>query len=97
MDENYRFSESSDSRRINPDNDIAPVMSLLDWVIVLVISILPLANVIVMLFWAFGNTDNPNRRNFARAFLLIAAAWSVITAILIGQFTGMIINALNML
>lgn len=97
MDDNYRFSESSDNTRIIPDNDIAPVMSLMDWVIVMVICILPLANIIVMLIWAFGNTDNPNRRNFARAFLIIAASWSVITAILIGQFTGMIISALNML
>jgi hypothetical protein len=97
MDDNYRFSDSSDSTRIIPDSDIAPVMSLMDWVIVMVICILPLANIIVMLIWAFGNTDNPNRRNFARAFLIIAASWSVITAILIGQFTGMIISALNML
>lgn len=97
MDDNYRYSESSNSSHIIPDSDIAPVMSLMDWVIVMVICILPLANIIVMLIWAFGNTDNPNRRNFARAFLIIAASWSVITAILIGQFTGMIISALNML
>ncbi|PKN72454.1 MAG: hypothetical protein CVU50_07180 [Candidatus Cloacimonetes bacterium HGW-Cloacimonetes-3] len=77
------------------DNSIAPVIRMLDWLVVLIIAMVPIANIIVMFVWAFGNTDNPNRRNFAKAFLILMGIWILFSAIFIGQFTGMIVRTLN--
>lgn len=47
------------------------VMTLKDWVITLVILMIPLVNIIMMFVWAFSSSENRNRSNFAKAYLII--------------------------
>lgn len=47
------------------------VMTLKDWIITLLILIIPLVNIIMMFVWAFSSSENRNRSNFAKAYLVI--------------------------
>ncbi|PIT47012.1 hypothetical protein [Snodgrassella alvi] len=60
----YKYDRESSAQ-------IAPVMSTVDWLISLVILSIPIINLIMMLIWAFGENDNPNRSNFCKASLVI--------------------------
>ncbi|MHA6260907.1 hypothetical protein ACXYMX_13560 [Sporosarcina sp. CAU 1771] len=52
-------------------NQVIPQMSVGQWVITFVLLAIPLVNIIMMFIWAFD--PNSLRRNFARAYLIIAA------------------------
>ncbi|HHL3632260.1 hypothetical protein [Neisseria polysaccharea] len=51
-------------------NDNAPVMTTGQWVLTMIVFMIPLVNIIMLFVWAFGS-GNPNRANFCKAQLLI--------------------------
>jgi uncharacterized membrane protein YdbT with pleckstrin-like domain len=62
------------------NQSVAPVMSLQDWIITLLISFIPLVGFIMLFVWAFGSGENPNKANWAKATLL----WMVILFAIFG-------------
>lgn len=50
----------------------APVMTTAQWVGTLLLTAIPVANIVLLFVWAFGNT-NPNKSNWAKANLIILA------------------------
>ncbi|MDZ7756076.1 hypothetical protein [Rhodohalobacter sp.] len=54
------------------EGETAPVMSLKEWVISLIISVIPLVGIVMLLVWAFSDTINPNKKNWSRAMLIDA-------------------------
>ncbi|MFF0827673.1 hypothetical protein ACFYU8_12405 [Brevibacillus sp. NPDC003359] len=52
-----------------PENE--RVMSVKDWVITFLIMIIPVVNLVMYFVWAFGSEGNLNRKNWAKANLLI--------------------------
>ena len=74
------------------ENQQAPVMSTKDWVITLLIRIIPIVGLVMIIVWAFGSGENPNKQNWAKAMLImIAIAFSVI---FFAVFGGLIIAAI---
>ncbi len=69
-------------------NNNAPVMSFGDWMITLLITAIPLVNIIMFIVWAASSTGNPNRTNWARASL----AWMAILIILYAIFFWLIFD-----
>lgn len=66
----------------------APVLSTSEWVVTLLIRIIPLAGFVMLFVWAFGNQENQNRANWAKASLIIIAislALVTLCAILFGS------------
>jgi len=74
------------------------VISTSGWLLNLIVFIIPIVGLVVYIIWAFGN-GNLNRRNYARAALILLAAGIIIgiissTAIaalikpLMGMFQG---------
>ena len=53
------------------------VMSFKDWLITLLILMIPCVNIIMMFVWAFGD-GNENRKNYCRAVLVVSAIIIVI-------------------
>jgi hypothetical protein len=53
-------------------------LSLADWMITLLITFIPLVNVIMLFVWAFGNDTHPSKANWAKANLI----WMLIGIIL---------------
>ncbi|MDZ7807104.1 MAG: hypothetical protein U5K71_08300 [Gracilimonas sp.] len=47
------------------------VMSLGDWVLTVFISFLPLVGLVMLIVWSLSDHINPNKRNWARATLII--------------------------
>lgn len=48
------------------------VMSVKDWIITMVIMMIPLVNIVMLFVWGFSDSDNRNRSNWAKAQLLMA-------------------------
>ncbi|HEZ0133528.1 hypothetical protein I7S79_02730 [Neisseria meningitidis] len=63
-------------------NDNAPVMTTGQWVLTMIVFMIPLVNIIMLFVWAFGR-GNPNRANFCKALLLIYLIGSLIGLIFI--------------
>ncbi|MBP7177312.1 MAG: hypothetical protein KBA53_13990 [Thermoclostridium sp.] len=63
-----------------PDNR---VLGVGEWMITLLLFLLPIVNIIVMAIWAFSSTENVHRKNFSRACLL----WIII--LLLGYVVAM--------
>ncbi|MFD1927923.1 hypothetical protein ACFSFY_07625 [Sporosarcina siberiensis] len=75
---------------------VSPQMSVGAWILTFVILMIPLVNIIMMFIWAFDATSL--RRNFARAYLIVAgimiALWivGIIILVALGSFSGIFTN-----
>ena len=68
----------------------APVMTTGQWVLTMIVFMIPLVNIIMLFVWAFVR-GNPNRANFCKALLLIYLIGSLIgliSVLLIGRFAS---------
>lgn len=68
----------------------APVMSTKDWVITLLIRLIPLVGLIMLFVWAFGSGENPNKSNWAKAMLIVMVIGFIFFVIIIALFWGAI-------
>jgi hypothetical protein len=72
----------------------APVMSMKDWFITLLISYIPLVGLIMLIVWTFDSSTNPNKKNWAKAtliWMLIGIAIAIVFLILfLGVFMSMV-------
>ena len=59
-------------------------MSVGDWLITMLIMIIPIVNLVMLFIWGFGNPDP--RRNYARASLI----WMAISLVLVILFYAII-------
>lgn len=51
--------------------DTAPIMTLGDWALTLLITFLPMIGFFMLIYWSMSSSTNPNKRNWARAMLII--------------------------
>lgn len=70
------------------------VMTMGEWIITLVVMMIPCVNIIMMFVWAFGN-GNENRKNYCRANLIITAVSTVLVIILYATVFASLIAASN--
>lgn len=76
-------------------NSDQSVMSLGQWVItILVTTIIPCVNIIMLFVWGFGN-GNENRKNYCRAMLIIMAVSIVLSVIFSSAIAAILINAIS--
>ncbi|MFH5183269.1 hypothetical protein ACHHV8_11935 [Paenibacillus sp. TAB 01] len=61
----------------------APVLTVKQWLVTLIVLAIPLVNLIMLFVWAFGDQTNPNKKNYARASLLLAAIVIVLYIIML--------------
>ncbi|MBD3615543.1 MAG: hypothetical protein HUJ22_03145 [Gracilimonas sp.] len=73
--------------------ETAQVMSLKDWVISVLISFIPMVGFIMLLVWSFSDSTNPNKKNWARATVIIFAAFFVLYLIFAFVFMGAIMSS----
>lgn len=65
----------------------APVMSVKDWMITLLIMLIPFVNIIFLFIWAFGGGENnPNKVNWSKAALIFMAIAIVLNIVLFTIF-----------
>ncbi len=44
-----------------------------DWIITIIISAIPIVNIVMLLVWAFSSGTNPSKANWAKAYLVFIA------------------------
>lgn len=77
------------------------IMTVGDWVITILITAIPIVGLVMLFVWAFGDNQNQNKANWAKAnliwmlimFVFVAVVWAIIFAvfgsqILSGDFNG---------
>lgn len=72
---------------VHPKGEVETVVSVKKWIITLLIMMIPLVNIICLIVWAFNDSENKNRSNWAKAQLLIfllAVVLGVIFAMIFG-------------
>lgn len=67
-------------------------MSLGDWIVTLLIMMIPCVNIIMMFVWAFGSNVNTSKKNYFRASLIFAAVGLVLGLILSSIISSMMSN-----
>lgn len=71
QDNQYDYSQQY-SRNRNEQSDNSP-MDLKDWILTLIVLLIPCVGIVMYFVWAFESNGNINRRNFCRAQLIIFA------------------------
>ena len=71
-----------------PDaNAPEPPVKTLEWVWSMILTAIPIVNLVVLLIWSFGSSVSISKRNWARAKLILVAVSTVISVLaLIGLF-----------
>jgi hypothetical protein len=62
-------------------------ISLGEWMITLLLTYIPIVNIVMLFVWAFGSTTNPSKANWAKAsllWLLIGIVLAIILMVVIG-------------
>ena len=71
QDNQYDYSQQYSQNR-NEQSDNSP-MDLKDWILTLIVLLIPCVGIVMYFVWAFESNGNINRRNFCRAQLIIFA------------------------
>lgn len=75
------------------NQEMAPVLSMKDWVVTLLITLIPMVGFIMLFVWGFSDSANPNKRNWARAALIMLAVTTVLYFIIFGLIFGTMMAA----
>jgi hypothetical protein len=60
---------------------LEPPMTLGDWILTLIISVIPCVNIIMLFVWGFSQGGNTSRKNYCRAVLILYAIGFVLSLI----------------
>ena len=62
----------------------ADVLSVGDYVLMMILFSLPVAGLVLMIYWGFGSRVQVNRKHFARAYLIFYAINLVLSLLMLG-------------
>ena len=60
-------------------------ISIGNWIISLILTMIPIVNIIMLFVWAFSNGTNPTKANWAKAALILILVW-IILGIIFGGY-----------
>ena len=60
----------------------AEVLSMRDYLLMLILMAIPVVNIIVCILWIISSNCNPNRKNFAKAWMIITVIGTILSGIL---------------
>ncbi|HOA29480.1 MAG TPA: hypothetical protein PKL34_05530 [Candidatus Cloacimonadota bacterium] len=65
------------------------MMTVGNWIVTMLLMIIPFVNIILLIVWAASSGENPNRRNWAIASLIFMAIGIVLWLILASTLVGL--------
>lgn len=68
------------------------VLSTKDWLITLIITAIPVVNIVMFFVWAFGDGSNPNKANWAKASLLLMVILAGLYILLVVIIFGIVLG-----
>ena len=66
-----------------------------EWIVILLITSIPIVNIVMLFVWAFGSDTNPNKANWAKATLIWIAIILVISFFFSVLFLGTTLSLLD--
>lgn len=57
-----------------------------NWIITLIVTMIPIVNIIMLFVWGFSRSTNPTKANWAKAALIMIAIWIVLGLLFGGYF-----------
>lgn len=81
----HNYSQNTAIQQPFPSTARKREMSVADWLIVILLTAIPVVNIIMLLIWAFGE-DDP-KKNYARATLIYVAAGIFLSIIILLLFS----------
>ena len=78
-EEPVREEYTKEERR---DEKKAEVLSMGDYLLMLILLAIPVVNIIVCILWIISSNCNPNRKNFAKAWMIITVVGTILSGIL---------------
>lgn len=69
------------------------VITMGDWVVTLLLTFIPIVNIIMLCIWAFGSDTPLSKKNFAKAQLIFLAIGIVLSILLGGSLVALIMAA----
>ena len=70
---------------------VPKIMGLGEWLLTLFLVCIPIVNLIMLIYWSAANDIDPNKKNYARAQLIIMAIGVVISFMFFGSIVAMIL------
>ncbi len=67
-------------------------MTLGDWVVTLILTAIPIANIVLLFVWGFSSNTNTSKKNWARATLIFFAVGIAVWVLFLGSMVGSIIS-----
>ena len=85
--------ETFKEETIKENENKTDVLSVWDYLLMLIILAIPVVNVIVCIFWIIGKNGNPNRRNLAKAWMILAVVGTLLSGLLsFGMFQFLVMD-----
>ena len=78
----------------DPGMDQTP-LSMGEWILTILVMMIPCVGLIIYLVWAFGKNGNVNRRNYCRAYLIIYAVILVISIAFVTLFGAAVFSTVS--
>ena len=70
-------------------------MTMGDWLVTLIIQMIPLVGLIMLFVWAFGDGTHPSKKTWAQASLIMMLIGIVLAIIFIGVIISMFGSLIN--
>ena len=74
-----------------------PHMTMGNWIVTLLLMLIPVANIVLMFVWAFSSNVNPSKKAFFKASLIMAAISIGLSILLGGILTSILVSLVNTL
>jgi uncharacterized membrane protein YdbT with pleckstrin-like domain len=94
--ENYEPQANQPQPLYQQDNrELYPQVSFGDWLVTMLIMLVPVLNAIMLIVWSTDRNSNPSKANWAKASLVIIGIQIVLFMFFLGAFIGSITSLMN--
>ena len=81
-----------------PQDDLEEPMSMGEWMISLLVMLIPCANIIMMFVWAFSSKEKKSKSNFFKAYLIffaIGIVFAIIMMVVMGAAVASTLDSMG--
>lgn len=86
MDQNYTRDEYGNKQeKWEPKGGSSTeIVSVKDWIVTMLILMIPIVNFVMVFVWAFGGGSNPSKANYFKAMIIVTVVGMVLWFLFVG-------------
>ena len=88
-------TQNSNSVTDTQHQSLSPTVSVGDWVITLILMIIPLVNLVMLFVWAFGGSAAISKANWAKATLIMYLIAIILCIVLSGVIGALLSSVMR--